>query len=232
MNFDRVMIMAYVDGELDLVTAKRIEHAAQQDAVLAKQIGEQRALKTQLAAHFDPVLDEVLPARLTNSLMARVTRPATPRFRIAWPTIMAMAASLALGLIVGPQLFAPATGPLTVREEMIVADGTLAKALDTQLASTQMPSADVRIGLTFQDKSGAVCRSFESAAISGIACREEDIWGLRQAISGTARSTFRQAAANDLLESIDAMRAGDIADSAVERAWQANGWTVPDADQQ
>jgi len=228
MTFDRDIIMAYVDGELDLVTAKRIERAAEHDAALAKQIADQRALKARLAAHFDPVLGEVPPARLTSPLTAGATQLAAPRRRFAWPTMAAMAASLALGLVVGPQIFAPASGPLALRGETIVADGALAQALDTQLASTQTPSAEVRIGLTFQDKSGAVCRSFESAAISGIACREDGSWGLRQAKSGTARSTFRQAAADDLIEDIDAMRAGDIADSAIERTWQANGWTARD----
>jgi hypothetical protein len=53
----------------------------------------------------------------------------------------------------------------------------LNEALDTELASA--PVGDVRIGLTFRDQSGRVCRSFTQAAASGLACREGDRWQLR-----------------------------------------------------
>ena len=235
MTFDHDIIMAYVDGELDLVTSRRIERAADQDQALAAMIAQQRALKTRLKAHFDPALDEPLPERLTRPLEVATIPVSDARRRFGWPTFAAMAASLALGLVIGPRLLAPDTaletapgaGPVGVRDEMLVAQGGLADALDRQLASAQPASADIRIGLTFRDRQGAVCRSFDSAAIAGIACRQDDRWALRQAVAGSAQSTYRQAGASDLLAAVDAMRAGDVADAATERAWQAGGWVAP-----
>ncbi len=235
MTFDHDIIMAYVDGELDLVTSRRIERAAEQDEALAAMIAQQRALKTKLKAHFDPALDEPLPERLTRPLEVAAIPASDARRRFGWPTFAAMAASLALGLVIGPRLLAPDTaldaapgaGPVGVRGEVLVAQGGLADALDRQLASAQPGSADIRIGLTFRDRQGAVCRSFDSAAIAGIACRQDDRWALRQAVAGSAQSTYRQAGASDLLAAIDAMRAGEVADAATERAWQAGGWVAP-----
>jgi hypothetical protein len=224
MTFDPDTIMAYIDGELDLVTARRVERAALEDAALAARIAQQRALKTRLAAHFDPVLDEDVPRRLTRPLRGADTRLAVPARRFGWPTAAAMAASLVLGLLIGPQLFAPSGDPLTVRDRTLVADGALAAALDTQLASLPPSTSDVRIGLTFQDREGAICRSFSSPAVAGIACRQDNEWAVRKANAGAPASAYRQAAAGDLMEDIDAMRAGEIADRATEKAWRENGW--------
>lgn len=227
MTFDHDTIMAYVDGELDLVTARRIEQAADGDTALAAQIAQQRALKARLSAHFDPVLSEAVPERLTRPLDVAALPSSRPQRRFGWPTMAAMAASLALGLVVGPRILAPDSAPVGIKDEVLVAQGPLADALDSQLASAQSRSGDVRIGLTFQDRQGAVCRSFDSAAVAGIACRQNDQWAVRQAMTGAAQSPYRQAGAGDLAEAIDAMRAGDVADAATERAWQASGWTAP-----
>lgn len=227
MTFDHDTIMAYVDGELDLVTARRIEQAADGDTALAAQIAQQRALKARLTAHFDPALSEAVPERLARPLDVAVLPTARPPQRFGWPTMAAMAASLALGLVVGPRILAPDSAPVGIKDEVLVAQGPLADALDSQLASAQSRSGDVRIGLTFQDRQGAVCRSFDSAAVAGIACRQNDQWAVRQAMTGAAQSPYRQAGAGDLAEVIDAMRAGDVADEATERAWQASGWSAP-----
>ncbi|WP_373487516.1 anti-sigma factor [Blastomonas sp.] len=226
MTFDYDIIMAYVDGELDLVTAKRVERAALKDNALAAMIAEQRALKAKLAAHFYPVLDEALPARLMRPLEKIDTRLASPARSFRWSTVTAMAASLAIGLLVGPQFFSPSSGPLTVRSDTLVADGTLANALDTQLASAQPENAKIRIGLTFQDKAGAVCRSFDSAAIAGVACRQENDWIIQRAMAGSPRPAYRQAAADSLMDDIEAMMAGDIVDAATERVWRDNNWAA------
>ena len=229
MNFDDEMIMAYVDGELDLVTAKRIEKAAAADAGLAGKIAAQHRLRARLSAHFDPVLDEPVPQRLQaplNVVQLGPDKSAPSRFRVTqWA---AMAASLAIGLMVGPQIFAPDAGPVTVEGGMLVASADLDKALTTQLASSQANDAPVRIGLTFRNDDNAICRTFEGADMSGIACRNNRAWQIRQSFSGTTAHEFRQASAGEIARAATAMMADNsgqsIADAEAEKAWQKAGW--------
>src|SRR3546814_15960075 len=60
-------------------------------------------------------------------------------------------------------------GPIGVEEGALVAQGGLAEPLDTQLASAQAPAAATRIGVSFADRQGRFCRSFDSAALAGLA---------------------------------------------------------------
>ena len=105
MSFDPATVAAFVDGELDDLTARRIEREATSDPALAAEIARQRRLKAQLQAHYAPVIDEAVPERLRallapsdkvdNSLAGR--REAK-RMRFAPIHWGAIAASLALGL--------------------------------------------------------------------------------------------------------------------------------------
>ena len=70
MSFDEATIMAYVDGECDAVTVKRIEKAMAADPVLAKQVEQAQALRNRLSAHYDPIAEEAVPDRLTAMLTA------------------------------------------------------------------------------------------------------------------------------------------------------------------
>ena len=65
-----------------------------------------------------------------------------------------------------------------------VAQGPLAAALDTQLASAQPADAATRIGLSFAAADGRLCRTFDSAALSGLACRGGEGWQLMMTAAG------------------------------------------------
>lgn len=231
MNFEPEIIMAYVDGELDLVTAKRIEKAMESDLALASRITAERTLKTKLSARFNPVTEEVVPDRLT-ALLANVDtslkeRREAKQWRFGFGLAQwgAVAASLALGLFLGQAIPVGIDGQVADRGGSLVAEAGLKAALDTQLASNQPSDANIRIGLTFRDKAGLICRTFDGQSLSGIACRDGDDWQLRQTLSGTGKaSDYRQAASGQLAEAASSMMTGGPLDAEAERTALAENW--------
>ncbi|KTE22688.1 hypothetical protein ATE67_01790 [Sphingopyxis sp. H050] len=230
MSFDPATVAAYVDGELDDLTARRIEREAETDTALAAEIVRHRALKAQLAAHFAPIAEEPVPERLRALLATRETvdtslaaRREAKRWRLDATHWGAMAAALVLGITVGTRPWAPTPNVATSNGTLIAA-GPLAEALDTQLASNQPAGADVRIGLSFADKDGRFCRSFESATLDGIGCRKEGRWQLERTLQGQAGSDYRQASSGELAAAASAMMAGDPLDADAERAARDGGW--------
>jgi hypothetical protein len=231
VTYDRSTIAAYVDGELNLVAAKRIENAISTDPELAKAIEQERALRARLARHFDPVLDERVPDELTallsgnvESLNDRQSARAARWLRpspVQWAT---MAASLAVGVMIGSTALNRDTGYVRDQRGEIVASGELADALNTQLASTQGSNPVIRIGTSFAAKDGGYCRTFESAALDGIACTAGNEWKLRQTLSGDGVSEYRQASAGALAEAAAAMMSNEPLDAAREAAAIENGW--------
>lgn len=234
MTFDPATVAAFVDGELDEMTAQRIAREAAGDPALAAAIARHRALKARLTAHYAPVLDEALPERLT-ALVAGASqidtslsaRREAKRLRFAPAHWGAVAAALLLGLSVGMRPWAPA-GPVAVEDGALVAAGSLAGALDTQLASNQAADAPVRIGMTFRDEAGRWCRSFESAALDGVGCHAGDGWRLERTMPGSATTDYRQASSGELAGAVAAMMAGDALGAAEEKAVRDAGWgTAP-----
>jgi hypothetical protein len=106
----------------------------------------------------------------------------------------------------------------------LIAAGSLADALDTQLASNQPGDGAVRIGLSFEDKAGRYCRTFEGLVLGGIACREDGHWQLERAMKGQANSDYRQASSDELASAAAAMMRRGALDAAAERAARDAGW--------
>ena len=230
MSFDPTTIAAFVDGELDDLTARRIERAAENDAALAAEITRHRALTARLAEHYAPICDEPIPDRL-RSLLGDVTgvdtsladRRETRRARFSTPHWFAIAASLVLGLTIGLRPWIPAADVQTDNGALIAA-GSLAKALETQLASNQPSDAAVRIGVSFEDKAGRYCRSFESARLDGIGCRDGERWRLERTLMGQKNGDYRQATSGELAAAAAAMMRRDALDARGERAARDAGW--------
>jgi len=230
MSFDSATVAAFVDGELDDLTARRIEREAAIDAVLAAEIARHRALKVQLTAHYAPIVDEAVPERLgallavddrVDTSLADRRRATRARFSgIHWGAI---AASLILGLTIGLRPWMPAAD-VAIDDGTLVAAGPLAEALDTQLASNQPGDAAVRIVLSFEDKAGRYCRSFESRAIEGIGCREQDRWQIERTLPGETGGDYRQASSGELAAAAAAMMKRDALDAKGERAARDAGW--------
>src|SRR5436853_210840 len=138
---------AWLDGELGPAEAAEMEAKIAVDPQLARLAEQHRALRSQLKGAFDPIATVAVPDHL----------PA------------AMAATLAIGVLVGTMVPQRTAAPVEMQGGNLYAAAALDHALDTQLASA--PAGGVRIGLTFRDQAGEVCRSFTQSASSGLACR-------------------------------------------------------------
>jgi hypothetical protein len=222
---------AWLDGELGPAEAAEVEARVAASPELARLAEQHRALGARLKHAFDPIAAAPVPEHLRAALRppAEVVDFAAAKRARATPSLpqwAAMAATLVLGLFLGTMVPQRASGPVAVEDGKIYASAALGQALDTQLASA--PAGDVRIGLTFRDRSGGVCRSFTQSAASGLACREGDRWQLRglfAAPEGQA-SDYRMAGGMDpgLAALVDSAMAGEPFDPAAEKAAKARGW--------
>jgi len=224
---DDEQLMAFVDGELDEVSRARVERALADDPALQGRLAQQQRLRATLAAHYGPAADEAVPERLRAMLETNVVRLA-PKPRPLWQGWTALAASLVLGVALGRTLLAPAGGPVAVANGTMVAQGPLAGALDYQLASGQPAEAPVRIGISFAAADGRLCRTFDSAAMSGLACRGERGWQLMMTAAGAPgpRGDYRQAGSGNpqVLAAAQELIAGDAFDANAERRARDSGW--------
>ncbi|KQM63554.1 MULTISPECIES: anti-sigma factor family protein [unclassified Sphingomonas] len=225
MTIDPETLAGYADGELDPIAARRVERAMADDPALAAEVERHRALTARLRGSFAGLDTQPMPAGV-EELFARAdnvvpfpTRKPAPRPQRWWG---AVAASLVAGLLLG-QLVPRPGSDLGFEGGTAVAQGGLARALDTQLASTQGPQAPVKIGITFRDRAGALCRTFETGTTGGIACAGDSGPWRVQALQGGAQATttaYAQAGSPmaAVLEQAQAMAAGDPLDAAGEAA--------------
>ena len=228
---------AWLDGELSASEAAEMEARVAADPRLSKLAEQHRALGKRLQKTFEEVAEAPVPQRLVDAARPprwKVVDIAACRDALARPFVgplpqwAAMAAVLALGLFggtfVGRDLV---SSPVAVSDGAIYAAGAVDHALDSQLASAPA-GGRIRVGLTFRDPAGAICRSFTSQAASGLACRDGERWhvrGLFAAPEGQA-GEFRMAAGIDpnLAALIDSTMAGEPLDAAQERAAKQRGW--------
>lgn len=236
-KLDPELLMAYADGELDPISAKRLERAIASDPDAAATVARHRELRETLARAFYPIANEPVP----DTLRAAVAPPKVVKLAAArdkrenrrrlggWSVGGAIAASLALGLFLGGRIGGDA--PIANHGGMLVASGNLEHALDTQLASNQDSAATTRMLVSFRDRSGAICRTFTTPALGGIACREKEAWVLRETRGRTAAPSteYRQASSGDapLMADAEASMSGEPFDAATETRARQSGWRLP-----
>lgn len=234
---DEQKFFAWLDGELSADDAASVEREVVADPELQRRAAEHRALGARLSGAFAAVSAAPVPERLLAAVQParsnvvdfsawrrKLARP----FTAPAPQWAAMAAALALGVALGTTVNGErASSPVEVQGGSIYAAGAVGEALDARLASAG-GSSDVRIGLTFREQSGTICRTFESPASSGLACRDDGRWQLRglfAAPEGSA-SEYRMAAGADprLLDMVDQSIAGEPFDAAQEAQAKQRGW--------
>lgn len=241
MRFPDEALMAYADGELDLVARAEIDAAIANDPEVARAVERHRLMATQVRGAYDGVLEEPVPERLA-ALVASPGSAAVVDFaarrdrqRIAvgpmrLPAWAALAASVAVGLFVGVLL---TRSPATLYETVggaLVARGALVDALDSQLATAAAETSGVGIGISFKDHDGDYCRTFHlqrDASISGLACRSGEDWQLQVlAAAPTREGELRPAAAMPVpvLHAVDAAIEGEPLDAAAEARARDAGW--------
>ena len=226
---------AWLDGELSGAEAAEMESRVAADPRLAQLAEQHRAVASRLRSAFDTVAEAPVPERLSQVLRPEgevvdfaERREDRERRRPAFlPQWAAMAATLVVGLFVGMMVREPGGAPVELQGGGIYATATLDGALDAQLASAPDDS-DLRIGVTFRNQEGAICRSFTGKQATGLACRDGDRWrvsGLFPAPEGQS-GEYRMAAGMDpnLAALIDSTIAGEPLDATQERAAKQRGW--------
>lgn len=223
MTPDDATLMAYADGELDPLTAKRVERAIAADPALAARVAAERALRDRLVCAFVNIADEPAPAALTAQLTSNVVplrRPAAPQRR--WIQAAAVAAALVLGVAIGRNW---QSGPLDVSGGRLAASGGLATALNDDLSGG---SGATRIIASFRATDGNYCRVFMTHAIDGVACRDDAGWSVRYTVAPKPgdQTAYRQAAAPapGLMAAAQDMMAGEPLSQSAERTMRGTGW--------
>jgi len=239
MTISRETLMRFVDGELPPEEAARVEAAIAQSPEMQAFVQSQTALRRDFSTAFAPIMDERIPDRLTSAI---ADTPVSWRWRAAhalsgkaarnawvWVGVPA-AGALALGLVIGVFLNPANMGPIAAKKDgSVVAQGVLADALNTRLASDVQPAGTPRVGVSFHAKDGRDCRTFETGGVSGIACRGETAWDIAAlaSVRTEAPGTYHMAgsAMPDAIRSAAAeMIDGVPFDAAAERDARARGW--------
>jgi hypothetical protein len=229
---EEALFYAWLDGDLEGEEAERVAARVAADPALQAQADRHRRLDAQLRAAFDPVLDEGVAAPTFNSakivdLQARRSESRARRASFGLPQWAAMAATLLIGVVAGQFVGDRSGTSVGTRDGMLVATASLDRGLDVELASAGA-EGQVRIGLTFRDRDGSICRSFADATASGLACRQGDDWrieGLFAAPHGQ-QGDYRMAAGEDprLAAMIDDRIVGEPFDQDRERAARDSNW--------
>lgn len=242
-NISNETLMALADGELDPAQAARLEAELQTNGGLRQRVAALQAQRNRLAAAFNTVLEEPVPDRLTRLLQTPPENAATvvhlaekrverarQRSMPSWAQWGGMAASVMLGVWLGAQMGGKGAGSdMALDQGRLLAGGTVAKALATQLASEPQTGNAVAVQLSFVDKGGDYCRTFSTSAIAGLACLQNGQWAVQQVASVEASTSgeVRQAASalpQALLEAVDQRMAGTTLGAAAERTARDKGW--------
>jgi hypothetical protein len=199
----------------------------------------QRHLRARLADHYGPVASEDVPEALLAMLGAKPptldtqvaslgAARAKRRFGTRWRDLGAIAATLVVGVLAG-QLIPHGSGPFASSDGVLVARGSLADALETQLASRQQSNQATRFGVTFADREGRFCRSFDAPEATGLACRQGGNWNVLVTAPPTSGrgAEYRQAGSSLVLEAAQDMMADAPLDASAEKAAVEAGWKAP-----
>ena len=239
MIIDDTTLAAYLDGELDSDARVELEAVLATDPALREWLERERTLTQRLRAAFDDVLHEPPPARL----IAAAKGHAAPGMRLrarrwprssaspawSWSRWGALAASLAIGVLVGYGAPYMTGAGHSADEAPLMARGTLATALSRQLASAApaQPGAP-RIGLTFRNHANQYCRTFTVTGYAGLACAHGREWRIEALAQAPATSgEFRMAASAlpaSVLQAVDANIDGAPLDAPAEQAARDSGW--------
>lgn len=230
---DDQKFFAWLDGELNADDSAAVEREVKGDPRLSARAEQHRTMQAQLKGAFDPLADAPVPERLRDALRppnAEVVDFGAAQRARKWqslPQWSALAAMLVVGILVGTMVQQRGSSPVTVQNGRLYASSGLKHALDTELASAPSNGA-VRIGLTFRDQSGTICRSFTDRQSSGLACHTDGRWEVRGLFAGPEgqERDYRMAAGMDpnLAALVDSTMAGEPFDAAEERTSREEGW--------
>jgi hypothetical protein len=222
-------IIAYVDGELGPIEALRFERAMEADPAIAAGVSRHRRLRAMIESHFGQAAGQPVPDKLTKLVDTNVVAfPQRKRWFGDSGRYAALAATLVAGLVMGQFLPHRGAAPLGERDGTVVAQGVLARALDTQLGS-EPQATDYHIGVSFRSVDNRYCRTFSGAAGAGLGCHGRSGWTVERFVAGGPSEpggAYRQAASPsaEILAAAQNMMAGEPLDAEQERKALAQGW--------
>jgi hypothetical protein len=234
------VLMAWVDGELDAEAASRVAAALARDPQAELRVAALQRLSEQLRTTFAHDLSDAVPASLSRTAHGEHLRSAgstaqilpLPWLRSPWARWGGMAAGVMLALGLGIQGLSGGWGepPLVAKADGgLWAGGALAVALERHLAGDGVVDG-VRVQLSFQDRLGRYCRSFDSPAGAGLACREGGRWQVAVlaatgAHGGEGLRLAGSAVPAAVIEAVEQRIAGLALGAHDERAARDRGWT-------
>ena len=231
MTVSTEMLAAYADGELSEFEAAQVRRAVEADPVLADQMAALEGLKAALAAHYDPILAQPVPAALSDPIVQAgkvidlsASREARQRWFqkpvVRYAGLPALAASLLIVVFVG-------RGGENGAADY--AAPQLAAALDGTL-SGETGRDGTKMLLSFRDQSGSACRAFSGNAAAGIACHDDKGWKLVRtgAGGGPSSNEFQQAGSGeaDIMTAAQDMAANGAMGLEEEAAARKTGWAA------
>jgi hypothetical protein len=234
-------LSGFLDGELDAEQLAEMKSRSERDAATSAKLERMRGNDGLVRAAFDGPMREDVPDRFSAAidrgfasivvpLVDEIPRPvaANDNIKLRWRNGGAVAASLALGLLLGSQII-PKRGQ----------DAGLSLALDsTPSAKTTLLESGQSLTpqLSFAKIGGGYCRSFTLANVSasktGLACKTGRTWSIEALIpaavaAGSAEQGYVVAegpVASGLDAIIDDLRAGDPLDKVAESAMIKRSW--------
>lgn len=234
MQLDRDILNRFLDGELGPEEMVRIARQVAAEPEWDSYLLSQEKFKAVLVSRFQAV-ETPLPRRLVDAVEHAPLSPwwlVRMRLReilsLRW--LVPMGGVLAMGLAI--LWFAvPRDNLIQDASGRVIAAGTLAAALNTQLASANSPSAATQIGISFRDKTGRDCRTFANGSNTGLACRQGSAWRIQVLASAPPRedagAAYQMAGAampEAIRTQVMATIAGSAFDAAAERAARDRGW--------
>jgi hypothetical protein len=247
-NFSDEELIAFLNGELDEARAERLVLDLENDAGLVDRLERLDPLSAEIKAAYDDVLAMPVPDRLRGAVLGlqeemrtdnvvsfAAAKAEKERRRFRWPEFAAMAASLAVGLVIGGQ--SSILGPSGKgADAIIIASGdgpTVAPAVAQFLAAkaggeTQQIAGLglARASISFRDGEDRLCRQFsidaKATATDGVACLADGQWAVAaigtRSIEGGDIRTASGDASPAVLAAVDAMIVGDPLDAGAEKA--------------
>ena len=154
---DDEKFFAWLDGELGPSEAAEMEARVAADPELKRLADQHRALGSQLRSAFDTIADSPVPQTLQAALRptAQVIDFRAAKRARSMPAVVqwtAMAATLAIGILIGTRVPQESSAPVQAEAGKLYAAASINRALDTELASA--PTGDVRVGITYRDSAG------------------------------------------------------------------------------
>jgi hypothetical protein len=225
----RETLNAFIDGELSPREMERIAALLAERPDLDGWVRRQETLRAGIKSAFSELVTAPPPTRLVQ---AAKSAPISWRWHLRQftaPRIWASAgAALALGLVIGIAL-RPGSD-FANRDGQIMTRGALTAALNDQLASDGHAGSGPRIGISFRNRDGRYCRTFDTGAQSGLACHGDKGWAIALlAAHPQVESTgaYRMAGSgmpDTIRATVGANIEGEPFDAVAEKAARDRGW--------